>query len=259
MKLTQQIFKFIIVFTLILLFCLSSLMLKLFYWNRWVLAKKRSHLLMRYCRLGLKVMGVQLTMDKRIDASMENRLIVCNHLSYMDILLLSSVVPTSFVTSMEIKNDPFLGRLSELASCLYVERRSRKNLSNEISDITNALKNGLNVTIFPEATSTNGEQVLRFRRPLYNSALHSQKRTLPLCINYRKLNDQLITKQNRDSIFWYDKMAFFPHLWNFLSLSSIEVSISVLDEVSYSQDLDAADIAEQTHKMVSERFIPCTI
>ena len=96
-----------------------------------------------------------------------NYLIVSNHLSYLDVLAMISVLNTRFVTSMEVKHAAGLGWITDQAGCLYVERRSRKNLKTEINEISKALEGGFYVVVFPEATSTNGDGVLRFKRPLF--------------------------------------------------------------------------------------------
>jgi 1-acyl-sn-glycerol-3-phosphate acyltransferase len=83
-----------------------------------------------------------------------------------------------------MKNTFFLGQICKFASCLFVERRSRGNLDQEIKEITDALNYGHNVLIFPEGTSTNGDEVLRFKRPLFNAAIFSSKKVLPATLNY---------------------------------------------------------------------------
>jgi 1-acyl-sn-glycerol-3-phosphate acyltransferase len=78
----------------------------------------------------------------------KNYFIVSNHMSYIDIPILSSIFNTSYVTSTDIRETPGLGQIAELAGCLYVNRKSRENITNEIGDIERALLAGLNVTVF---------------------------------------------------------------------------------------------------------------
>ena len=94
----------------------------------------------------------------------EGHLLVCNHMSYLDAVIFAKTFSGSFVTSMEMKEMPFLGQITQVAGCLYVERRNKSNLSNEVRELTESLKSGNRVIVFPEATSTNGEEVIRFRR-----------------------------------------------------------------------------------------------
>lgn len=210
-----------------------------------------------YCKIAIKVFGVKVQVDG-LEKIQGPTLIVGNHLSYIDILVLSSIYPSSYVTSIEVKHTPVLGQIVILAGCLFVERRNRDNLQNEIKDITNALKSGLNVTIFPEATSTNGEAVIRFRKPLYNAAKFSNTHITPICLNYTHVNGKKISTQTRDSVCWYDDMTFFPHLMDFSSLRSLNVSVKVLSPITNQsvQDKEALELAQTTHSAISEHYAP---
>lgn len=203
------------------------------------------------------LMGGKVKVLGEIKDPQKKHLIVSNHLSYIDILVVSSVFPTCYVTSVELKETPFLGQCAMAANSLFVERRARMNLRSEIQELAEALKNGLNVTVFPEATSTNGEGVLRFRRPLYEAAIQSGVDVLPICLNYRKIKGEAVTRKNRDSIFWYGDMPFANHFWGiFETLRSFEVEISILDPVSV-EEKDARKLCELTYSMVNEKYTPC--
>lgn len=221
-------------------------------------ARRRAHLISRYSQLGLWLLGVR-THIKGSENSKSGNLIVCNHLSYLDVLVLAAHFPANFVTSVEIKETPFLGQIVQAAGCLFVERRNKTNIQNEIREITEALNGGLTVTIFPEATSTNGEAVLRFRKPLYNAAILSQTPVLPMCLNYLSLDDTRVTLQNRDHIFWYGDMSFLPHLWELARYSKIEVEIQILQPVHPEPTTTPETIAESTHLMVRSVFAPCVV
>jgi 1-acyl-sn-glycerol-3-phosphate acyltransferase len=178
-----------------------------------------------------------------------------NHLSYLDVLVLGSQFPAAFVTSKEIQMTPFLGHICRLAACVFVDRQRRTNLLGEIQEITAALENGLNVMIFPEATSTNGEQILRFRRPLFAAAAAAQRPVVPFCINYRDLDGIPVTQQNRDTVCWYGDMSFLPHLWRLSGVGRGRVDLHILEPFHFTSDRDLTEIANFTHARVSEVFI----
>jgi 1-acyl-sn-glycerol-3-phosphate acyltransferase len=180
------------------------------------------------------------------------RLIVSNHLSYIDVIVYAALNPSCFVTSIEMKETPFLGQLCELGGCLYVERRSRSNLDNEIEDITKALKSGLNVTIFPEATSTNGEEVLRVKRPLFKASINSRAQVTPMTINYLKLNGTDVSLLNRDDICWYGSMTFWDHFWNLLKLDSIELQVKVDNDIKPCED--EVSLSLMAYEVVSNNY-----
>lgn len=188
----------------------------------------------------------------------QNFLMVGNHLSYLDVVLYASKYPCLFVTSVEVRDSFGLGHICKLAGCVFVERRSRKGLGSEVSEITEALKNGLNVIVFPEATSTNGESVLRFKRPLFQAAINSGKPVLPIVLNYKYINNQPVRLSNRDQICWYGDMDFIPHFWNFLNLSSVEADVKTLPPITDTEILDITDLSVKAHDLVESEFQPFT-
>jgi 1-acyl-sn-glycerol-3-phosphate acyltransferase len=155
-----------------------------------------------------------------------------------------------------MKHAPFLGQICEAGGCLYVERRSRSNLDNEISDITKALKSGLNVIVFPEATSTNGDELLRFKSPLFTAAIQAGVNVLPLAINYHAFDGQVLAKKNRDKLFWYGDMEFGNHFFNVLGIREIIVSLSLCERISANTCLGPKELAQASQLAVSKVFRP---
>lgn len=252
----RAIVKFTSIFLLIFSFLGASALLRVFIRDHFRLQKKRTEIQSRFCKWGLKILQVSVRAVSFNKPSLEARLMVGNHMSYLDILILSSLYPSSYVTSQEIREMPFLGMLCEWAGCLFVERRSRENLSREVSEIKDALLQGLTVTVFPEATSTNGEEILRFRTPLYQAAMDSGVKVQPFCLNYLQINGARFSKGNRDYVCWYGDMEFVPHLWALCRLDSVDVSVQFLDILNPSGFTDHKGLALQSQMMVTEKFQP---
>jgi 1-acyl-sn-glycerol-3-phosphate acyltransferase len=152
---------------------------------------------------------------------------------------------------------------------------------NEIDEICTALKNGIHVVVFPEATSTNGERVLNFKSPLYSSAISATSVIQPLCLNYISIDETPLSRKNRDHIFWYGDMDFFPHLKQLMKFKKVKVRLEFINtidtfetenEISMGLNVDsqivthlttdqykilARHLADKTHSYISERFQPC--
>lgn len=230
----------------------------------WLLVRKRwrrvrwsNYLLGYYTRWGLKVLKVRVHTQGLIEiARVTKGLFVGNHLSYMDVLAIASHVPFCFVTSMEIKETPVLGWLCQMAGCLFVERRNKVNIHNEISEIREGLQLGLNVAIFPEATSTNGEQVLRFRRPLFVAAIDAGRPVIPFCLNYRLVGGQRIDRRLADKVMWYGDMAFVPHLWALASSGGVDVDLIFLPPIATELAMDPVALAARSQAVVESVFVP---
>lgn len=230
----------------------------------WVLIRKRwkrvlwaNRTLENYAAFGLWVLSVKANPIGLERASAAGpALYVGNHLSYIDVLVFSSNMPACFVTSMEIKRAPVLGQVCTMAGCLFVDRRSKMNIHNEVAEMSEGLSAGCNVAIFPEATSTNGEQILRFRRPLYVSAIDSGRPVIPFCLNYRTIGGKPIDVKSRDTIFWYGDMAFVPHLWALAGNGGTTVDLEFLEPIFVSAGDDPTDLAARSQAAVEAVFRP---
>src|SRR5690606_9294588 len=130
-------------------------------------------------------MNMQVVNQPPLD---EKSLIVSNHMGFIDILLLASQSPVLFVTSNEMRETPFLGLLTEMAGCIYVERRSRTKILDELQNIVKALKDGFRIVLYPEATSTNAEQVLPFKKTLIMAAAYAEIPIQPVVVNFISVN-----------------------------------------------------------------------
>ncbi|MFH2093461.1 MAG: 1-acyl-sn-glycerol-3-phosphate acyltransferase [Pseudomonadota bacterium] len=180
-----------------------------------------------FSKLVLRLLGCRITCTGEKKLRPGNYLIVANHVSYLDVLILASRFPSCFVTSQEVRETLFLGAVTTLAGCIFVERRSRQFLQQETCQISQALKKNLSVVIFPEGTSTNGDTVLRFRQPLFRAAIDSKKNVLPVSIVYQKINGVPVDAYNRDAIFWYGDMEFKDHFIGLAGINHIQVTLNI--------------------------------
>ena len=201
----------------------------------------------------LEVLGIKVKASKEIEA--RTYLIVSNHLSYTDILVIASHHPCAFVTSLEMKNAPFLGQLITLAGCLFVNRKNKSKINDEINKLRLALISGISVVFFPEATSTDGGEVLRFKRPLFESSIATQTPILPLTINYHRISGDSFSVKNRDLVCWYGDMNFFPHFLSLLNQESIEVDLTVHEAFTPGM-MTSFEMAQYSHTIIKGAFRP---
>jgi len=205
------------------------------------------------CKAGLFIFNIKIIADGSFDFEKGNALIVANHLSYIDIFAISTVYPSSFVTSHEMRKTPFLGQLCQFGGCLFVDRKNRRNLSAEVDELTHALRQNIPVTIFPEATSYNGEKLHPFRKPLFQAAINANVKILPLCLNYHSLDGEPITLKNRDSVFWYGDYPFFYHALKLFSHDELVVFVTALNPIEV-EGKDKHTLATETHHAIASHY-----
>jgi 1-acyl-sn-glycerol-3-phosphate acyltransferase len=215
----------------------------------------KTRIISSYCKLILKILGIRLTVirHEQYDKK-QNYLILSNHLSYVDIFLIASFIPAVFVTSFDIKKFFLPGFVAQLGGSLFVERKSIAGLKREIWNVADTLKKGFHVVLFPETTSTNGERVLPFKSALIESVFEVRKPIIPLCLKYRRVNDEPVVFKNRNMVFWYGNMGFFPHLVKLMSLRSIQVELVVLEKIEVKDHTTRKEISEQAYQKISRCY-----
>ncbi|WP_415062411.1 lysophospholipid acyltransferase family protein [Bdellovibrio sp.] len=203
----------------------------------------------------LRVFNLDLTVINKPQAD-QKYLLVSNHMGFVDILMLASCAPMLFVTSNEMKETPFLGLLTEMGGCIYVERRSRTRILDEMKSIVKVLRDGYRVVLYPEATSTNGEQVLPFKKTLMMAAAHAGVPLQPVVVNFRQINGEEFSLKWRDHVCWYGDIPFVTSLWKSLTLKSVKAEIEFLEQIHVSPEEDRGLIADKAHALISAKFSP---
>jgi 1-acyl-sn-glycerol-3-phosphate acyltransferase len=209
-----------------------------------------------FARIILSLLGVRVRVkhQERLHNAGHVRLIVANHLSYIDVLVLASLVPSVFITSVELKNTALLGTLARLSGCIFVERRTPSGLKREIGDIASVLGQGVSVTLFPEGTTSNGDRVQPFKNSLFDAAVVTRADIVPLCFRYTRVNEEPLSRRNRDAVFYYGGVTFLKHAPSLLALQSIEVEVIVLKTIKVHDGHTRKEIAALTHSAISAAY-----
>lgn len=242
MRVIKGIVKFSAFFSMLLLFLVHHFIMNLIHWNE----ESRLRSISSYCRWGLRILNVKVDNMNSGD-HLHGRLIVSNHLSYLDVLVYFASFPSLFITSNEIKETFLLGDICKLAGCFFVERRVRlrtlENKVKEIQDINSKLQDGFNIFLFPEGTSSAGHKVLPFRGNFFQVAVDTQTSVVPISLKYKGHNAHLVP--------WYGKMTFPDHLFFLCMENELRAEFMVLSDVRGD---DKMALAKLTHGMISEAY-----
>ena len=171
-------------------------------------------------------------------------LLVCNHLSYVDILVLASLTPMVFVAKREVKSWPIFGWFAQLAGTLFVDRERRTRVGHTTNEIQSALDQGALVVIFPEGTSSGGETVLPFKSSLLEPATRQTNSLFAGHIQYQ-IEDGDVSEE---VCYWKDSHTLFPHLINLFSKRKI--SANVRFKQLREGSTDRKELAKQLHSEI---------
>ncbi len=184
----------------------------------------------------------------------ENFLIISNHLSYLDVLITSSILPSCFVTSVDLGESKFLGTLAELGGALFVERRHRGMIEQDTKNLSQTLKDGFNLVLYPEGTSMNGERVMPFKKSLLMSAVQAQKNILPICIKYLEVDGEPLTLKNRDRVCWYGDIPFGVHAANMMKTKHLKVEVQFLDVIKVTPESTRHELADRAQAAITAAY-----
>ncbi len=185
--------------------------------SRTLLPATRSTWLKRSSSRVLRVFRVRVRAVGKIPSS---GLLVCNHLSYLDVLLLASLAPCVFVAKSDVKHWPVFGWFARLAGTVFVHRERRTQTAQARDEIEAALRTGVVVVLFPEGTSSGGETVLPFKSSLLEPAAR-QTHSLTAGLLRYELGDG---DASEEVCYWKD-MTLVPHLVNLLSKRAVRATV----------------------------------
>jgi 1-acyl-sn-glycerol-3-phosphate acyltransferase len=189
----------------------------------------------------LDLLGVEL---ERRGQPPEEGLLVCNHLSYLDIIVLSASRRQVFLSKREVKNWPIIGALASCAGTLFINRERRGDVAKLQSQFSEVVDAGLSITLFPEGTSSDGSKVLPFYSSLLEPAVKSKWPVTPAWLGYR-LDEGSVAD---DVCYWRD-MTFLPHFIKLLSKKKIYATVVFGSPVAAG--LNRKELAAALHREVS--------
>jgi len=159
-----------------------------FTWLRLVGDARRLRFRARWATRLLRILGIRLEVD--LTHAAPGVLLVANHISWLDILVINAVLPAAFVSKEEIRHWPVIGPLAVRNDTVFLRRGSRGHARIINAEIAGLLAQGKHVAVFPEGTTTDGHSLLHFHAALLQPALAAGRPVLPLAISYWEADGQ---------------------------------------------------------------------
>lgn len=178
-------------------------------------------------------------------------LLVANHLSYVDVVLLAALRPCTFVAKSEVASWPVLGFLARTMGTLFVARANKRDLPRTRAQMERALAAGRTVVLFPEGTSTSGTTVRPFHSALLAPAVELGVAVHPATLRYRTPRGE---GPAEGTVCWWGEMTFAAHLLELLRLPGFEADLDLGSRALF--DEDRKRLARRLHAVVARRLAP---
>src|SRR5438105_10225867 len=145
-------------------------------------------------------------------------LLTCNHLSYLDIVVLAGTNRQVFLSKAEVRNWPIIGALTRCAGTLFVRRDRKSDVAELQTAFAEVVTRGLPLTLFPEGTSSDGSTILPFFSSMLEPAAKANWPVTPGWIGYRLDEGE---GNVADDICYWRELTFGPHFLKLLSKKKI--------------------------------------
>lgn len=182
----------------------------------------------RYHRVATRILGLDVKVRGRISRKRPT-LFVCNHLSYMDIPVLGSLIEGSFVAKTEVGTWPGFGTLARLQRTVFVNRAKRSTSAEQRDSMIGRLQSGDNLILFPEGTSSDGNRTLPFKSALFAVAateIDGEPLTVqPVTISCTHLDGIPIGRWLRPIYAWYGDMELPGHIWEMTGVGKLRIQV----------------------------------
>lgn len=176
-------------------------------------------------------------------------LVVCNHLGYLDTIIIGSQAPLVFVAKSDTRNWPIMGRIIKSAGCILADRSRRTSAAETSQQMLHVMESDLPVVFFPEGTSSDGSRVLPFKPTLLQTALDTRKPITPAAISYQATSGDL----KNDVCYWGDH-TFATHLFRLAKIQNLTAHLIIGMAPPLPADRKAA--ARALHAEVSVLLAP---
>lgn len=177
------------------------------------------------------------------------RLVMANHISWVDIFVIHAFCPCAFVAKAEIRRWPLIGTLVARTGTLFIERGKRRAVHRMIEVIGLSLQAGGRVAVFPEGTTSDGARLLPFHANLVEAALRANAPVVPVGLRYFDANG------TRSSVIEYlGDTTFVESLWRIIGAPAVRCEVHTLAEIAPDEGVSRHDLAQRARIALAMRL-----
>lgn len=200
----------------------------------------------------LNIIGIQVVNEAPhvpTDSINMPRLVVANHVSWVDALIIQTIQPSIFVAKSEVRSWPIVGNIATACGVVYVDRGSPSSARRMVDDVSSALHHGYCVAGFPEGTSSEGSSVSLFHANLFEAAINHNIQVQPLAIRYTNPQTGALCLKAA----FIGDIGFVQSLHQVMTSSGIHAKVHVGNPLS-PDGHSRRTLAHLSHKSVSSQL-----
>ncbi len=207
--------------------------------------EQRSHHVADWSKRFLELLGVAVNVNGQ-PLQKGPLMVVINHVSWLDILVMLAAQPVCFVSKSEVRHWPIIGWLATNVGTLYIERASRRDALRVVHQIAENLSAGHLIGIFPEGTTSDGKQLLPFHANLLQAAVACSCPVQPVALRYLEASGELSM-----SPIYVDDDTLLSSVWRMMCAHPITARLDFLPSMP-TDGLDRRALAAQLQDIISD-------
>ena len=194
----------------------------------------RADWLHRFCARAMQGMEIEIEVVGRFP---ERGSVISNHLSYLDIVVFAALHPCVFVSKAEVRTWPVVGWMTTMSGTVYVERGHGGSAMLARRGMQASMAAGLPVVFFPEGTTTNGSELLKFHSGLLAQAMLGDGVVTAAYLRYTLgAENGPGVSVAEDVCYWGDR-NMLAHIFKFLGLRGVRAEVRFGDgPIAFSSD-----------------------
>ena len=252
LKLYLVVFVLAVVTIVLLPFQLIALMLNLpisrripLYWHR----------------LAMWLVGVRVTVTG-VAPETKHLIIVANHISWVDIPVLGSIMELSFISKSEIGEMPGAGFMARMQRTVFIARDNKRDVANQAKEVTGRILKGDAMVLFGEGTTGNGNRLNQFKSSMFGAAKYAltdddveHVAIQPVSIAYKNLHGMPMGRFSRTKIAWYGDMTLGGHALNMMRLGAWDVEVTFGEPILFDQGSKRQEVSYEAYTRVRTMFV----
>ncbi|MEE9374933.1 MAG: lysophospholipid acyltransferase family protein [Rhizobiaceae bacterium] len=251
-------FGVIVLLTIMVLLVLLPLHLVALVFARFGWTKLAGILPLLFHRIILRLFGVRLTIEGKL-AKNRPLLLVSNHISWLDIVVLAALEPLSFVAKAEMASWPVFGQLAKLQRTVFVKREERRKAGQQANEIAERITAREIMVLFPEGTTSDGYGLLPFKTPLFEAAKMAlisspvqEAIVQPIAIDYTHLHGLPLGRALQRHVAWPGEVGLGESLIPLVREGALDVTVHVGEPIILTEQSNRKIVAAQAATRIRE-------
>ena len=186
---------------------------------------------MVFHRILLAIAGIRVERDGALSGE-RPLLVVANHVTWLDIVVVGSVAPLSFVAKDEMASWPVFGWLARMQRTIFIARDRRRSVAGQAQEIAARLGRGEAIVLFPEGTTSDGHELLPFKSALFEAVRFAlvesglpRGTVQPLAIDYRAQGGLPMGRAERSRVAWPGEIGLGESLIETFGRGALDVRL----------------------------------